>query len=58
MPYKEGHTVQIRWETFNLTNTPIMGSPSMSMTQTSTWGRISSQSNDPRRMQFAIRYDF
>jgi hypothetical protein len=58
MPYKEGHTVQIRWETFNMTNTPIMGNPGMSMTSTSTWGRISSQRNDPRRMQLAIRYDF
>jgi len=58
MPYKEGHAIQIRWETFNMTNSPIMSSPGMSMTQTSTWGRISGQRNDPRRMQFALRYDF
>ncbi len=58
MPYKEGHAIQIRWETFNMTNSVVLGNPSMSMTQTSTWGRISSQRNDPRRMQFAIRYDF
>jgi hypothetical protein len=58
MPYKEGHAIQIRWETFNMTNSPILGGYSMSMTQTSTWGRLSSQRNEPRRMQFAVRYDF
>ena len=58
MPYKEGHTVQVRWETFNMTNSVIFSGPSMSMTSTSTWGRISGQRNSPRVMQFGIRYDF
>ncbi len=58
MPYKESHTVTIRWESFNLPNHPIMGNPSMSMTSTSTWGRITSQRNSPRQMQFGIHYDF
>lgn len=58
MPYKETHSVSIRWETFNMTNSVIFGTPSMSMTSTSTWGRINSQRNDPRQMQFGIRYDF
>jgi hypothetical protein len=58
MPYKETHQVTIRWESFNLTNSVIFSSPSFSMTSTSTLGRISGQRNDPRRMQFGIRYDF
>jgi hypothetical protein len=59
MPYKEGHTVQIRWETFNMTNSVVFNAPnSMSMTSTSTWGRIGSQRNSPRVMQFGVRYDF
>jgi hypothetical protein len=58
MPYKESHTMTIRWESYNLLNHPIMGNPSMGMTSTSTWGRISSQRNSPRQMQFGIRYDF
>jgi hypothetical protein len=58
MPYNEGHTVQIRWETFNMTNTAVLGGYSLSLTSTSTWGRLNSQRNTPRQMQFAIRYVF
>jgi hypothetical protein len=58
MPYKEGHTIQIRWETFNMTNSVIFGNPSFSMTSVTTNGRINSQRNSPRVMQFGIRYDF
>ena len=58
MPFKEGHTVQIRWETFNLTNTAILSGTSMSLTSTGTWGRLSGQRTTPRQMQFAFRYTF
>jgi hypothetical protein len=60
MPYKESHLVQIRWETFNVTNSAILNgsAASMSMTQTSTWGRVNSTRGSPRQMQFAIRYVF
>ena len=58
MPYKEGHSIQIRWESFNLTNTALLGGLSMSLTSSSTWGRLSSQRNTPRQMQFALRYSF
>jgi hypothetical protein len=58
MPWKEGHTVSFRWESYNLFNHPIMGGPGFSMTSTSTWGRINSQRNSPRQMQFGLRYDF
>jgi len=60
MPYKESHLVQIRWETFNVTNSAILNgsAASMSMTQTSTWGRINSTRGSARQMQFAVRYVF
>jgi hypothetical protein len=59
MPYKEGHSVTFRWESFNMLNHAIMSNPnSLSMTSTSTWGRIASQRNPARQMQFGLRYDF
>lgn len=58
LPYKEGHQLQIRWESFNLTNTAILTGASLSKTATTTWGRLNSQRGDPRQMQFAIRYVF
>ena len=58
MPYHEGHSVQIRWETFNMTNTAILGTYSMSLTSTTTWGRLNGQRSTPRQMQFAVRYIF
>jgi hypothetical protein len=58
MPYREGHTVQIRWESFNLTNTAILSGQSMSLDNTSTWGQLSSQRTTPRNMQFTLRYTF
>jgi hypothetical protein len=58
MPYKEGHTVQIRWESFNITNTAILSSPSLSLDNTSTWGQLTGQRTSPRQMQFSLRYTF
>jgi hypothetical protein len=60
MPYKEGHMVQIRWESFNITNSAILNASNadMSMTSGSTWGRITSTRGSPRQMQFAVRYVF
>jgi hypothetical protein len=60
MPYKEEHRLQIRWECFNMTNSVRLDprSASMSMTQTSTWGRLSTQLGQARQMQFAFRYTF
>jgi hypothetical protein len=58
MPYAEGHSIQFRWECFNVTNTALLGTLSMSLTSASTWGRLSGQRNNPRQMQFALRYNF
>jgi hypothetical protein len=60
MPWSEKHKLQFRWEAYNLTNTvrfdPTSGS--VSLTSTSTFGRLSSQLGSPRQMEFALRYTF
>jgi hypothetical protein len=59
MPYKEGHTLQFRWESFNLTNTVVLSSPSsLTDTSSSNFGKISSTRTQPRQMQFALRYQW
>ncbi len=58
MPYKEGHAIQLRWESFNVTNSAIMSCGLGSMDSTGTWGRCTGQRVDPRQMQFALRYQF
>jgi len=58
MPYSEHHKLQIRWETYNLTNAVIFDPASASVNDfsSSTFGRISSLLTAPRQMQFAGRY--
>lgn len=60
MPYKESHSVQIRWEVFNLTNTVRfdVNSLSLDISSANTFGRYSSTLGEPRIMQFGIRYEF
>ncbi len=56
MPYNEHHKLQFRWETFNLTNTPVFGAPAATDNSSSNFGKISSTLTQPRQMQFAMRY--
>ena len=58
MPYSDKHTLQFRWESYNLTNSVQFSSVSASLTSTSTFGLLSGQRVDPRQMQFALRYRF
>ncbi|MEZ5391696.1 MAG: hypothetical protein R2724_02205 [Bryobacterales bacterium] len=55
MPW-EGHTVQFRAESFNFTNTPFFGQPNTSI-GTPAAGQIT-DADDPRRIQFALKYIF
>jgi hypothetical protein len=60
MPYAESHTVQFRWESFNLTNSVRFDPASANNTATtsSSFGKLTDTLNSPRQMQFALRYEF
>jgi hypothetical protein len=71
MPWKEGHELQFRWETFNVTNTQNFkdlnftragwgiaansGGPPSITPEFSNWANIQ---GTPRVMQFGLRYSF
>jgi hypothetical protein len=55
MPW-EGHRLQFRAEAFNLTNTPNFGQPNSTLRQANT--AAITQADDPRRIQFALKYTF
>ncbi len=55
MPF-EGHALHFRFESFNLTNTPNFGNPNVAV-GTPAAGTINS-ADDPRRIQFALKYAF
>lgn len=59
MPW-EGHRLTVRWETFNLTNTPTFdtGNLSASIGRKATFGDYLGLLGGPRRMQFTLRYEF
>ena len=54
---REFATLQLRWEVFNLTNTPLFSQPSSSLSSGSV-GQINSLAGDPRVMQAALRFTF
>ena len=68
MPWKENHKVSIRWDVFNVTNTPIffgnsntaMGFQPQNPDQTAPtgYGQFTATRGEARVMQFALRYDF
>lgn len=60
MPYSEKHSLQFRWETFNLTNTTRfdVNSASLDISVGGTFGAYSAQLTQPRVMQFGLRYEF
>ena len=62
---KEGHSLQFRWEVFNVPNLTrfnaqsVASSPSPSMQQVpNAFGDYTSLLTQPRVMQFALRYEF
>jgi len=58
MPWSERHKLQIRWESFNMTNTVRFdpNSANLTLTSPSTFGQLSRQFGSPRQMQFLGRY--
>ncbi len=60
MPF-EGHTLQFRWEAFNITNTVRFDVNSLTLDLGSgrgNFGKYSTALTNPRVMQFALRYEF
>lgn len=53
----EGTRLEFRAESFNLTNTPTFGIPSATVDTAST-GVVTSTSNNPRQLQFALKFNF
>ena len=58
MPYSEHHKLQIRWESFNLTNSVRFNPSAGDLLTSSTFGKLTSTLTQPRQMQFAMRYSF
>ena len=64
MPWKEGHSLQFRWEVFNVPNTvrfdvqSSLLSNSLGLGSGTSFGNYSGLLNNPRIMQFALRYEF
>jgi hypothetical protein len=60
MPYKETHSIQLRWEVFNVTNSVRFDVQSIqpSLTNQSEFGNYTQELSVPRVMQFALRYEF
>jgi hypothetical protein len=55
--FGEGRSLEIRWEMFNMFNTPQFGLPERNFNN-NAFGRITTLSGDPRLMQFAARFSF
>jgi hypothetical protein len=55
--FGENRDLELRWEVFNMFNTPQFGLPERNI-QSSAAGRISSLAGDPRVMQFALKFNF
>ncbi|HWX40184.1 MAG TPA: hypothetical protein VN345_03460, partial [Blastocatellia bacterium] len=60
MPYKESHSLQFRWEVFNVTNSVSFdpASISASLDTPATFGKYGSTLSSARVMQFGLRYQF
>jgi hypothetical protein len=60
MPYNEKHSLQFRWEVFNLTNTAKFDpyTASLDISDSGTFGKYTDQLTQPRVMQFGLRYEF
>jgi hypothetical protein len=60
MPYSERHSLQFRWESFNLFNSVRFDprSASLSLTSVGSFGKYTGVLNSPRQMQFGLRYEF
>ena len=56
-PVTESSLLQFRAEFFNVTNTPTFGIPN-TVTDTSSGGVVTTSANNPRQVQFALKFNF
>jgi hypothetical protein len=49
--------LQVRWEVFNLTNSPTLADPDTNI-ESPDFGKVRATVSTPRQMQFAIRLSF
>lgn len=54
----EAQNIHLRTEFFNLTNTPNFGNPLNLVGTGEAFGKITGKANNPRIIQFALRYQF
>jgi hypothetical protein len=50
--------VELRFEFFNAFNHANFANPASSLTNTTTFGKVSSTVNDPRQIQMAVKFYF
>jgi outer membrane receptor protein involved in Fe transport len=55
--FGEGRDLELRWEVFNMFNTPQFGLPERNINSGAV-GRITSLAGDPRVMQLALKFNF
>jgi hypothetical protein len=55
--FGEGRDLELRWEVFNMFNTPQFGLPERNINSTAV-GRITTLAGDPRVMQLALKFNF
>ena len=60
MPYNDTHSVQVRWEIFNVPNAVRFDihTASLDIGNSATFGKYTSLLTQPRVMQFGLRYQF
>ncbi len=56
-PFRESMRLDFRWEIFNAFNR-VRFSPGSTNIEATTFGQVTSTLNDPRRMQFALKFYF
>src|SRR6202011_6418952 len=57
-PITESKRLEFRFETFNLTNTPVWSVPDVNISDGNKFGTISSTANTARQLQFGLKLYF
>ncbi|PYT08218.1 MAG: hypothetical protein DMF60_05305 [Acidobacteria bacterium] len=60
MPYSESHSLQFRWDVFNVPNAVRFDvqSVNLNIDNSTSFGKYTNLLSNPRIMQFALRYEF